>query len=412
MKKISITTFINLLFVFTFISVTVGFVFFVEWDKKRYNQYHRQRYTIIANTFISELGRQPTRKYMDQLLSSFQIKPVTSRMQKTDILQNAKLLFVQESYFGRTRIFFYKNTHYLYIQKYGYNLMLKDISTKDYHSKLALILFALINIILIILYINLTKKLIPLSRLNGQIEEFANGNLEVKIDDYAEDEIGKIANSFRKSIKYINDLIASKNLFMRNMMHELKTPITKGRIIAECIEDEEDKAILIRAFKRMNDIISNLAQIEKITLLTKKIEKAPIKLSTLVQNSKNILICDKDSLLIEEQYKDITIDVDENLFTIVLKNLIDNGIKFSKNQKVIIKANPLNITVISKGEKLKKPLKEYIEPFAQEEKRQSGFGLGLYIVKSILDIHEFGFHYEHDNGNNLFIIEFEKLCAL
>lgn len=412
MKKISITTFINLLFVFTFISVTVGFVFFVEWDKERYDQYHKQRYTIIANSFISELQRQPTKKHIDHLLSSFEIRPVKGRAQKTNILKNAKLLFVQESYLGRTRIFLYKNSHFLYIQNYGYNLMLEDISTKDYHSKLALILFALINIILIILYINLTKKLIPLSRLNGQIEEFANGNLKVKIDDYAEDEIGMIANSFKKSIKYINDLINSKNLFMRNMMHELKTPITKGRIIAENVEDVEDKAILIRAFERMNEIISNLAQIEKLTLLTQKIEKAPIKLSTLIQNSKNILLCNKDSLLIEEKYKDITIEVDENLFTIVLKNLIDNGIKFSQEQKVVIKATSLNITVISKGEKLKKPLKEYIEPFTQEEKRQSGFGLGLYIVKSILDIHEFGFHYEHEDGNNMFIIEFEDSCPI
>jgi len=412
MKNISITTFINLLFVFTFISVTAGFVFFVEWDKERYDQYHKQRYTIIANTFISELQRQPTKKHIEQLLSSFEIKPVKSRTQKVDILKNAKLIFVQESYFGRTRIFFHKNSYYLYIQNYGYNLMLKDISSKDYYSKLALILFALINIILIILYVNLTRKLIPLSRLNGQIEEFANGNLKVKIDDYAEDEIGKIANSFRKSIKYINDLIASKNLFMRNMMHELKTPITKGRIIAESVEDEDDKAILIRAFERMNDIISNLAQIEKITLLTQKIEKNPIKLSSIIQNSKNILLHTKDDLLIEEQYKDITIDVDENLFTIVLKNLIDNGIKFSQNQKVTIKATSLNITVISKGEKLNKPLKDYIEPFTQEEKRQSGFGLGLYIVKSILNIHEFGFHYEHEDGNNKFIIELENSCPL
>jgi two-component system OmpR family sensor kinase len=122
--------------------------------------------------------------------------------------------------------------------------MLKD-KLSNTRSSIALFLFALMTFVMFILYINFIKKFLPLSRLNAQVEEFANGNLNIKIDDYGEDEIGQIAKNFKKAIEYINELIESKNLFMRNMLHELKTPITKGRIIAESIEDVEDKEYLV-----------------------------------------------------------------------------------------------------------------------------------------------------------------------
>ncbi len=405
LRKLSITTFINLLFIFSFISIITAFIFFLEWDKSRYNQFLQQRYTIIANTFLSELQLLPSQKYIENLCKHFLLEEVKSQSEILDSLRYGKILYIQESYLGRVRIIQYKDENYIYIQNIGYNIMLKD-TIKNKRSKVALFLFALMMGIMLLLYIIFIKKFVPLSRLNAQIDEFAKGNLNVKINSYGEDEIGQIANSFKKAQQYIKNLIESKNLFMRNMMHELKTPITKGRIIAENIEDVEDKDILIRAFERMNEIISNLAQIEKITTFTQKLNKKKILLSQLLQETKKLLLYDKNSNHIIENYEDRQICVDPHLFTIVLKNLIDNGLKFSTNHEVEIKADEEALYVISKGKELKESLEYYIEPFSQGEKRQSGFGLGLYIVKKILDLHHFDFRYEYKDGKNIFIINF------
>jgi len=402
-KKISITTFINLLFVFSFTSTIVAFIFFLEWDKARYEQFLKQRYTLIGNTFLTELQFLPTKEHLQELYKHFSLEEVKQTTCCLDILKKSKTLYIQESHLGRIRILSYGNEHYIYIQNIGYNLMLKD-KLSNTHSSIALFLFALMTFVMFVLYINLIKKFIPLSRLNAQVEEFANGNLNIKISDYGEDEIGQIAKNFKKAIEYINELIESKNLFMRNMLHELKTPITKGRIIAESIEDVEDKEILIKAFERMNEIISNLAQIEKLTLKTQKLQKQKITLSYTIQEVKKLLLYDMSSGKIFEEYKDIEFEADPNLFAIVMKNLIDNGKKFATDGKVRIVADECSIRVISKGEPLKEPFSNYIEPFAQGEKRQSGFGLGLYIVKKILDLHHFDFSYEHKNGENHFII--------
>ncbi len=404
-KKISITTFINLLFVFSFISTIIAFIFFLEWDKNRFSIFLQQRYAVISNTILTELQFLPNNQRLEELYKHFSLKSVNSSSRVLDILKRGKVLYIQETRLGRVRIIKYKHKNYMFIQNIGYNLMLEDLMANK-RSKIALFLFALMTGIMFFLYIVFIKKLIPLSRLNAQIEEFANGNLQIKIDDYGKDEIGQIANSFKKAIEYINELIESKNLFMRNMLHELKTPITKGRIIAESIEDVEDKEILIRAFERMNEIISNLAQIEKLTLKTQKLEPKEVKLSTLVSETKKLLLVDEDSEHIKEEYKDITLFVDPNLFSIVLKNLIDNGKKFSPDKTVTIKADDTKIEIISKGEKLKEPLNSYIEPFSQGEKRQSGFGLGLYIVKKIIDLHHFDFSYYYKDGENHFVINF------
>ena len=96
--------------------------------------------------------------------------------------------------------------------------------------------------------------------------------------------------------------------------------------------------------------------------------------------------------------------MDIDLFCIVLKNLLDNAVKFNTKKEIVAVANEQEIKIISYGEKLKHTLDYYTEPFSQEEKRSDGFGLGLYIVKTILDLHHFNFSYHYTEGKNIFTI--------
>ena len=108
---------------------------------------------------------------------------------------------------------------------------------------------------------------------------------------------------------------------------------------------------------------------------------------------------------IEKNIEDFWFEVDIYMMSIALKNLIDNAIKFSKDKKAIVEANKDAIKIISTGEALKNELSFYTDAFYQEEKRSSGFGLGLYIVKTIVNLHKFKLEYEHIDGKNYFIID-------
>jgi two-component system OmpR family sensor kinase len=402
MKNISITAFINTIFVIAFLAILTTFYLFIKWDRERYVIYEKQRYTMIADSFLSGLQFYPTQKQLQGLFSYFNVAPVIKNRDKLDIINNAKLLYMKESSFGRVRIFVTPRAKYIYVQNFGYHLMLKDLKPKKYNQEIALFLLALISAVIAFLYVIIMKKLMPLKRLDAQVTEFAKGNLDVEIDCQGNDEIGKIAKSFQEAIISIKRLINSKNLFMRNMMHELKTPIAKGRIIAESMEDVEDKEILIRAFERMNEIITNLAQIEKITSSNISPNLQEVKFSDLIFYAKELLL-DRDEHIIEE-YEDFIVVCDKKLMAIALKNLIDNGIKFSYDNKVTIKADPKKIEIISNSSKLKHPLSYYVEPFSQGEKRDKGFGLGLYIVQSIVDLHHFTLSYRYENNQSIFTI--------
>jgi len=406
MKNISITAFINSIFILAFVAILTTFYLFISWDRERYVIYEKQRYTVMADSFLSGLQFYPTKEQLKGLYKYFSVAPVSKQKDKLDIIKNAKLQYIKESSFGRVRIFATKKSKYIYVQNFGYHLMLKDLKPKKYNQEIALFLLGLILAVMVFLYVTLIRKLLPLKKLDKQVTLFAKGDLDVVIDCQGNDEIGKIASSFQEAITSIKQLINSKNLFMRNMMHELKTPITKGRIVAEGLEDEEDQEILIRAFERMNEIITNLAQVEKITSKSVKHNIEDLNFSQVLQNAKRLLL-DRDEHIIED-YNDFKLQADLSLMSVALKNLLDNGIKFSHDNQVTIKATEKKIEVISNSSPLKNSLSYYVEPFSQGEKKDRGFGLGLYIVKSIVDLHNYKLLYFFEDKKSIFTIMLKK----
>jgi len=255
---------------------------------------------------------------------------------------------------------------------------------------------------ILFLYIILKRKLKPLKELNCEITKFSKGDLNIKIKPKSNDEIGEIAKNFDAAITLINNQSESKNLFMRNMMHELKTPITKAMFIAETLEDERSKMMLQKAFKRMDDIIKELATVERITSKTSVLYKEITSFFNIYRKTLDIMMIEPSN--ISSKINDFTFEVDISLFSVALKNLLDNGIKFSTDKKVSVIANKKRIDVISKGCELKYKLDYYTEPFSQEEKRADGFGLGLYIVKTIVNMHKYKLKYSYKDGYNYFSI--------
>jgi two-component system OmpR family sensor kinase len=185
-------------------------------------------------------------------------------------------------------------------------------------------------------------------------------------------------------------------------MHELKTPIAKGRLVSEMIEDEKNKARMHSIFERLNLLIDEFAKIEKITSKNFDLTIKPYKMSDLIEASEDLLMVENPQRLISlEIQKDYSINVDFELFTLVIKNLLDNGIKYSTDKHITLIVTGNSLEIINKGEQLKESLENYFKPFHASKK---GLGLGLYIVKSILDIHKMGLEYRYEDGKNIFII--------
>jgi two-component system OmpR family sensor kinase len=405
MKNLSVTTFIHILFSVAIIILIATFLLFISWDRDRSKIEEFKRYQLLSVTFLSKLQSYPSKEELEKLYKALHVKPVDPKKLpslKVTIQNRGKTLFSGGSSAGIVRVFDINGKHYINVQRMSYNLMLEDDLPENYYFEIAIAAGVSIILILLLIYLAVLRKLYPLKKLHKQIQRFAQGDMNTRISYEHDDEIGKIAKSFDDAIVHINQLSTSKNLFMRNMMHELKTPITKGRIVVEMLEDEGMKKILVRAFERMNELITELAELEKVTSQSFEPNFEYMMLSEVVQESKDLLMSQNNCFKIEME--EMAITTDKKLMALVIKNLVDNAMKYGTGECVMLRTNYNIIEIISEGKALEHELSYYTEPFSQAEKRSSGFGLGLYIVHNILEKLGYRLGYKNYEGRNIFMI--------
>ncbi len=262
-------------------------------------------------------------------------------------------------------------------------------------------------LLILSLYIAVIKSIIPLYDLRKKIKEFANGNYDIECKSNKKDEIAILANDFDKSIKKFKKLKDSRQLFLRNIMHELKTPITKGKLACEMIENSTYKEVIQNSFKRQENLIEEFSRIEKLNANVLQLNKKNYSLQDILDFSLDITNHNKRQIILKIEHT--TIEVDFELFGVALKNLIDNGINYSKDKKVEIIANEDKIIIKNRANPLEFSLNKYEQPFFLEGNKQRssrGLGFGLFITLNLLKLHKMKLEYKHKNGTNIFSINF------
>jgi len=295
----------------------------------------------------------------------------------------------------------YKLQRILLINNDRFKLFLENKNTSKFPIK-RVIVFTIVFLLILMLYFWVIQSLRPLSTLKTQIKTFSEGNLNIHCASDKKDEIAEVANEFNHAVTMIRELLQSRQLFLRAIMHELKTPIGKGRIIAEMLPDEKNKTRMHSIFERLNLLIDEFAKIEKITSSNFTLNTKPYKMSDLVEASIDLLMVEEPKKFIYLQIRnDYMVEVDFELFTLTIKNLLDNAIKYKTSEKIIVQINNQKLAIVNRGDSLEEPMEHYYQPFHTSKK---GLGLGLYIVKSILDIHHKKLEYRYEDGENIFTI--------
>ncbi|MGZ8546659.1 MAG: ArsS family sensor histidine kinase [Sulfuricurvum sp.] len=300
------------------------------------------------------------------------------------------------------RMLQYNGKIYFWIQSDHNSILLEDRKMQPYTPSSLIYAYATILIILLFSFGLIVYKLAPLRRLRRQIARFGEGNMGVRFHTNGEDEIALIANELETAQDKIRSLIESRTLFLRNIMHELKTPIAKGRIVTTMIDDEKQRGRFVSIFERLEGLIGEFALIEEISSGNQHVEKQEYRLIDIIDGAIDSAMVEYES--VESQVDaSVKITVDYTLFMTAVKNMIDNGIKYSPEKKIFIMMEGNQILFCNYGEPLKKPLHYYIEPFTKEQPTKDSFGLGLYIVDAILREHGYVLAYERRRNVNCFI---------
>lgn len=405
MPRSSIFITITFIFGLALVSIFLAFLWLMGFDKQNYTRELNNKYSNVARTNLLYMGGIINKAQYDRQLSNIDMPEITAKNEKEEILKNAAVLEEISSDLGSSAILLYNKHHYLKIEHLDELKLLMDKEFQPYRYEVIKAVFAVVAVILLAAYIFVIYKIKPLRKLKRQIVKFANGELDgVQNVGNGKDEISEVSEAFYGAVCQIKALNDSRHLFLRNIMHELKTPITKGLIAAQMIEKSKNQERLISVFHKLENLINELAAIEQITSKIGLTNKTPCLMRDLIDEAIDIAMVEKEHVGISE-LDEVRVMVDFKLFSVAIKNMIDNGIKYSTDKHVNIMVSKDHMKFITQGEKLKNDLDFYIQPFIKGEDAQKSFGLGLYIVSNILEAHGLKFGYEYKNGMNVFIFE-------
>ena len=249
----------------------------------------------------------------------------------------------------------------------------------------------------------------PLKQMSRAAKSFGQGDFSVRVDYHSSDEIGELALSFNQMADSLAELEMARKSFIANVSHELKTPMTTiggfiDGILDGTIPKEQEKQYLTL----VSDEVKRLSRLVRAMLNVTKIEAGETKLNTEPINIRDTIITTLFNF--EKKIEDKNIDVrglaemeklvvlgDEDLIHQVVYNLIDNAVKFCNDGGYLefasAKDNELAfIHIKNSGSGIsREEINHVFDRFYKTDKSRSldknGVGLGLNIVKSILDLH-------------------------
>lgn len=400
MKFSSIFYTITLIFALGVGAIGIAFLWLIEYDKANYARELNTKYSIVARATLLYLNEFINQDEYKEQLSNLYMPPINDERQKEKIIKEAVVLEEIATELGISAILFHQKKNYLKITKDDETLLLIDTAYQSYRYIIIQIIFAFVAGIILLTYIFIIRKIMPLGKLKREIDKFAQGDLEIKNVATGNDEISQVASAFYDAVSQIKNLNSSRQLFLHNIMHELKTPITKGRITAEMIEKNKNQERLIDVFERLESLINEFAAVERATSRLVG-ELKPYKIQDIIDEAIDIAMIEASSVAVVA-IDDATIKADFRLLAIACKNMIDNALKYSDDKFVKITITNNEIIFSSKSEPLEHDIKYYIEPFTQGSNAKKSFGLGLYIVHNILVAHKLKLLYNHQNGINNF----------
>lgn len=249
----------------------------------------------------------------------------------------------------------------------------------------------------------------PFKKITNSMEEWTEGFTEetISIPDYTETEL--ISEAFNKLISRMKSLDDSRQEFVSNVSHELKTPITSMKVLADSLLMQEEVPIelykefmsdIAEEIDRETKIINDLLSLVKMDKTGTTINIEPISINELIELLLKRLrpIAEKRNIeLVFESFRQVTAEVDEVKLTLAFSNLVENAIKYNMDNgwvRVSLNADHkyFYVKVADSGMGIPEDsIDQIFERFYRVDKSHSreigGTGLGLSITRNAILMH-------------------------
>lgn len=280
---------------------------------------------------------------------------------------------------------------------------------QDVMHNFLLVMLIVLSCMMLMTYIITERLTTPLKNIANAAKSFARGDFSTRVpEDNGCDEIDELSHSFNNMADSMNQLEELSREFVGNVSHELKTPMTS---IGGFVDGMLDGTIPKERWEKYLGVISE--EIKRLSrLIVRMLNAAKIQSGELVLNTIPFDIGEMISVIVlsfEKQINDkkieINIEMDDrmivygdrdNIFQVVY-NLVDNAVKFvdlGGELTILAKAEKSRFIfrIQNTGEGIREEdISHIFDRFYKTDKSRSrdktGVGLGLYIVKSIINLH-------------------------
>lgn len=315
------------------------------------------------------------------------VKIITNRRKMARIISKRNLHFKPiSSYISVTppgRTFYIKYDD-------GFERFLIRVKDSNYHPENtnAIIIAILVAFVILFLTYHLVGRIFkPIDRIQKMTKEYGKGRFDERIPVEGKGQLADLTHSINDMADRIKSMLNAKRDLFLAIGHELKTPIARLRLQVEMLEgDHQD---MVENLNEMTSIIDQLLEAERVTHHS--------ELNTELVNVKELLEKFKNEDRVEiVADKIMHARIDPIRMKLVVKNLISNAKKYSNENtivKVELKPEAKQIWVTDQGpgvseENLSKLTDAFYRPDEGRCRDQGGVGLGLYLVKNIVEAHK------------------------
>lgn len=268
----------------------------------------------------------------------------------------------------------------------------------------------------------------PIITLTGVIRQMSKGDFAARVPEKGSGELKHLASAFNSMSERLQTLDQSRNEFVSNASHELKTPLATMKIMIESLIYQPDMSPELRTeflgdvnaeINRLSAIVSDLLTLVQVDAHTMKLRREKLSLAALVKETVHRLepIAQMRAQTIGVQLLDSgDMYADKSKLRQVIYNLLDNAVKYTQEGGQIVLSVQRNgrdavLTVSDDGPGIKAEyLPQIFDRFYRVDKARSrdsgGTGLGLSIVRQIVTLHGGIIRVESEEGKGArFIVE-------
>jgi signal transduction histidine kinase len=259
-------------------------------------------------------------------------------------------------------------------------------------------LLLLLSALFLLAFFLIRHVLKPIRWLDTGVKKIAMGDLNYQIPEGKKDELGDLTKAFNTMTQRIREMIHARDQLLIDVSHELRSPITRIRVALEFLPESKNKVYINNDINEIELMITEILESERLKGEYGQLVLEKTDIAELIRKTVKLFDNCLPGIVMHLPDKPVALPLDRKRIQIVIKNIIDNACKYSKEGsepvEVKLEENPGTVTLAITDNGIGIPEEEIpylFEPFYRVDrsrsKKSGGYGLGLNLCRKIVEAH-------------------------